>query len=85
MRIYELKQKEVINIKDGNRIGYISDVEIDVEEGVISTIIIPSGSKMFGVFGAEQEYHIPWEHVTQIGDDLVIIECDCGKMLKDVE
>ena len=29
MRIEELKQREVINISDGKKLGFISDLEID--------------------------------------------------------
>lgn len=85
MRIYDLKQREVINIKDGCRVGYIVDVVIDREDGSIAKLIVPGPGRIFGVFGGDQEYHIPWDKVKQIGDDLVLIDCDCSKMLVDCE
>ena len=33
MRICELKQKEVINIRDGARLGYVFDLEMDLACG----------------------------------------------------
>ena len=30
MRIYDLKQKEVINVKDCKRLGYVGDVDFDM-------------------------------------------------------
>jgi len=85
MRIYDLKQREVINIRDGCRIGYISDLLLDCEEGSVAKLIVPCAAKLFGMLGAEQEYHIPWEKVKQIGDDLVLIDCDCSKLLVDCD
>ncbi len=83
-RMYEMKQKEVINVKDGNRLGYVSDFEIDTENGKIKKIIIPVTGKVFGVFGREREYHIKWSNIKSIGDDLIIIEADNDDILEDV-
>ena len=82
-RMYELRQKEIINIKDGGRFGYVSDIEIDDESGCIKTLIIPGPGKILGMFGREQEYHVPWDSVKQIGDDLILIECETEKALVD--
>ena len=37
-RSSDFRQKEVINISDGKRLGFVSDVEIDLEEGKIDAI-----------------------------------------------
>ena len=37
----DFKKKEVINIKDGKRLGFVQDVEADLESGVIKSIIVP--------------------------------------------
>ena len=36
----DFKHKEVINIKDGKRLGYVQDVCADLETGVITSIIV---------------------------------------------
>ena len=84
-RIGELKQKEVINIKDGARFGYICDIDIDDEKGCIKLLIIPGPGKFFGMFGREQEYRIPWDAVKQIGEDIILIECETEKTLVDID
>jgi len=38
---------------------------------------------VFGVFGREQEYKIPWGCVTQLGEDLILVEVDTEKVLVD--
>ena len=85
VRIVEMKQKEVINIKDGCRIGFINDLSIDEESGKISEIIVPGPAKMFGILGSEQEFLIPWCDIVQIGDDLILVDVDTKKILVDCD
>ena len=45
----DFKHKEVVNITDGKRLGYVQDVCADLETGVITSIIVPgNNSKLFG-------------------------------------
>lgn len=37
----DFKHKEVINITDGKRLGYVQDVCADLNSGVITSIIVP--------------------------------------------
>lgn len=84
-RMYDLRQKEVINTSDGSRYGFISDLEIDPEGGVVTAVIIPGPGRVLGVFGRDQEYRIPWRHIKKIGDDIILVDCDTGKVLSDCE
>lgn len=83
VRIYEMRQKEVINTRDGCRLGYICDIEVDTENGKIEKIIVPGPGKIFGIFGREQEYQIPWDAIKQIGDDLILVDVETEKILSD--
>ncbi len=78
MRIYDFRQKEVINLADGTRLGYVFDAEIDKETGRVKALIIPGQGKMLGLFGKDNEYSIPWESIKKIGDDIVLIDTDLG-------
>lgn len=72
-----LKEKEVINIKDGRFLGYIGDIDINLEKGRIEAVIIPESKGMFSIFsGKQQEKVIKWEHVKTIGDDVVLVDID---------
>jgi len=59
----DLAQKEVINVVDGRRLGFISDIEINLEEGRVEALILPGQGKFLGIFGRESEKVIPWSHV----------------------
>ncbi len=75
-RIYDMKQKEVINSADGIRYGFISDLDIDIKSGKINNIIIPGPGKVLGMFGRDQEYRISWDKIKKIGDDIIIVELE---------
>lgn len=75
-RFCELKQKEVINIKDGCRFGFICDLEIDLKCGEIIKIIIPVQGRVFCVFGREKEYRIPWRCIKKIGEDIILVDVE---------
>jgi len=79
--MYDLRQKEVINTADGARYGFISDLEIDVAEGNVVALIVPGPGRVLGVFGRDQEYRIPWDVISKIGEDIVLVDCDTAKVL----
>ena len=37
----DFKHKEVININDGKRLGYVQDVCADLESGTITSMMVP--------------------------------------------
>ena len=78
--MYELKQKEVINVKDGCRYGYVSDIEFCPCKGHIKKIIVPGPAKVFGMFGRDGEFYIPWDKIQKIGSDIILVEMDKKKM-----
>jgi len=75
-RIADLRQKEVINVTDGRRLGFVSDVEIDLESGRIDAIVIPGEGRLFGFIGKDNEFIIPWEKIKKIGEDIILVDLD---------
>ena len=61
-RIRDLRCKEVINICDGCRLGYVDDVELRVPEGQVIAVIVYGPCRFFGLFGRGEEYYVPWGH-----------------------
>ena len=59
-RFTDLRCKEVINICDGCRLGYVGDVECQLPEGQMTALIVPGPFRFFGLFGRGEEYYIPW-------------------------
>ena len=82
MRICELREKEVINICDGEKLGNVCDIEFEERTGKIIALIIPGPCKILGIIGRDQEYIIPYECVQRIGSDVVVVEVEREKCLK---
>lgn len=72
-RALTFKQKEVINLIDGRRLGYVQDVEADFSTGEITAIVVPGTSKMFSM-GNKGDITIPWNKIKKIGDDIILVE-----------
>ena len=72
--VNELRAKEVICVSDGARLGFASDVEIDLETGKILALVVPGAYRLMGLFGKDDDVVIKWESIKKIGDDVIIIE-----------
>ncbi len=72
-RALTFKQKEVINLNDGKRLGYVQDVEADFESGEITAIVVPGTPKLFSV-GNKNDIVIPWSKIKRIGEDIILVE-----------
>lgn len=76
MRFLDLCDREVINAKDCKCLGYIKDLEIDVNCGQICAVVIPGPGRYFGCFGKDYEFTIPWVKIIRIGPDIVLVDLD---------
>jgi len=70
----ELREREVVNILDGKRLGLASDLEIEPESGRIKAIVIPGPGKFLWLFGKSEDFVIPWEKIKKIGVDVILVE-----------
>ena len=71
----DIRDKEVVNVRDGKRLGYVCDAEIDCVCGKICSIILPGPSKFLG-FVRGPVIRIPWERIERIGDDIILVCAD---------
>ena len=69
----DFKHKEVINIVDGRRLGFVQDVTANLGTGIITSIIVPGSNKLFNVFGGN-DIVIPWQNIKCIGEDVILVE-----------
>jgi len=76
MLFSELKQKDVINITDGRRLGRPTDLLLN-SGACIEALIVPSQAGPFAVFRGEKEgVAIPWSCVKRIGDDVILVDVE---------
>ncbi len=84
-RIIDVRHKEVINVKDGTRLGCVNDLLIDMKCAKIVAIIIFGRPKCFGILGREDDIIIKWEDIEIIGDDTILVnyKFQCKKKRKN--
>ena len=70
----DFKHKEVININNAKRLGFVQDVTADLKTGTITSIIVPGSNKLFNIFSQSGDIDIPWQNIKCIGDDLILVE-----------
>ncbi|MFO7153546.1 MAG: YlmC/YmxH family sporulation protein [Caldicoprobacter oshimai] len=78
----DFRQKEVINIRDGKRLGVIVDMEFDLQSGRITAIVVPGPSRWLGFLKGDQDLVIPWENIKKIGDDVILVDVDPAAIKK---
>ena len=72
-RMDSLRDKEVINVKDGGRIGFVCDVEVDTQEARLTAVVVYGKMRLFGLLGREADFVIPWGDIVLIGEDTVLV------------
>ncbi|MEK0313082.1 YlmC/YmxH family sporulation protein [Cohnella sp. 56] len=85
MKISDFQAKDVINIVDGKKLGHVADLELDLRQGRIDAIVVPVGTRMFGIFGAGEDVVIPWRSIVKIGADVVLVRLEEARTYKTLE
>jgi len=81
-KIVDLRSKEVISVKDGARLGCVSDVEIDTCTAQLVAIVIYGRMKLFGLLGREEDIIIRWCDIEVIGEDTILVRYEIPRMRK---
>jgi YlmC/YmxH family sporulation protein len=81
--ITDMREKEVINLKDGCRLGSVCDVEFDTCSGNIVSLIIFGRGKMFGLMGRCDDIKICWNDIKVIGDDTILVDIELPKQCQN--
>ncbi len=77
-KLEDLKNKNVVNVRNGIDLGFVDDVVLDTIAAKVLSLVIYGKKKFFGIFGREEDILIPWKDIKIIGDDVVLINVDCA-------
>ena len=80
VKFTELRCKEVICVNDGQRLGFVTDVKVEIPDGCVVAIIVPGPCRILGLFGRKDDFVIPWSCIRRIGPDIILVDikpCDC--------
>lgn len=72
----DIRYKEIINVRNGCRIGFPDDIEFDSCTAKICRLVVFGRAKFFGLFGREEDICIKWCDIEVIGEDTILVSCD---------
>lgn len=71
MYLSELQNKDIVNVKDGKKIGNIVDISIN-SDGNINGLIVQKVK--FSLFKGSNDEEIKWSQIKKIGEDVILID-----------
>ncbi|MBQ2953471.1 MAG: YlmC/YmxH family sporulation protein [Clostridia bacterium] len=75
MTLSELRQKEVINTRDGRSLGRVCDIVFCPCEGRVTAIVVPGEFCLSALLRGEKAgVVIPWERLCKVGDDVILAD-----------
>ena len=71
----ELKQKDVVNVRDGRRLGKPIDLVLS-ETAIVEALVVPvlSGGFLNLLKQEKEGCLVPWNQIIRIGDDVILID-----------
>lgn len=79
----DLKRKDVVSVRDGTRLGYVGDVEMDTKRNIIVSVTIYGRLKWFGLLGREDDITIDWEKISIIGEDTILVNYESKRRCRN--
>lgn len=80
-----LRNKEVINICDGKRLGNIIDLVFDTCYAKVTGIVVPSDKGIINLFKPCNDLFIPYSRICKIGKDIILVELTERNTIKQSE
>ncbi|WP_366924832.1 YlmC/YmxH family sporulation protein [Metallumcola ferriviriculae] len=74
VKISELRSRTVINVADGRSLGYIKDIELDLDAGRIKSLILPGENRFLSFLRRNEDIAIEWKHIFKVGVDVILVE-----------
>lgn len=76
LKVSDMKMKEVINIANGKKLGYIYDFELNLERGIINAMVMPGNEGGLSFFSKPNDIIIRWEDIVRIGEEIILVDFD---------
>ena len=75
MKLNHLKKKGVINVYNGNFIGYITDIVISLPEGSVDSLIVKPTlfKRIMYSLTYKNKTIISWSNIVSIGKDVILV------------
>ena len=76
MTLTELRKKDVIQVQTGVNLGRADDLRLNEQTAQVEGIILFGRARLFGLLGRQPDLIIPWQEITQMGQDVVLVRTE---------
>ena len=84
MSLSELRTKDVVNTRDGKRLGKVMDIEFDAMDGHVDALVVPAEFRVGSMLRGEKcGIVIPWQRICKIGENVILVELEPGDIIDD--
>ena len=78
----DLRQKKVIDVDTAEQIGYIRDMDIDLQSGKIISVTVPRNT-FLPIFHDFKSVTVSWDEVLAIGSEYVLVKFKKNNKIAD--
>ncbi len=80
----EIRSKEIINVRNGAKLGYADDIEFDSGDLTVKSLIVYGRYRLFGLLGKDDDIVLKCKDIEIIGTDTILVDVDSTDMTKKV-
>ncbi len=74
IKVSDLRARDVVNILDGKKLGNIIDIDLDLDNGKVTSLVLPGSNRRYSFFSRREEVTVPWNKIVRIGRDVILVE-----------
>ena len=71
-----LRKMEVIDINTAEKLGMVSDIDVDIATGQIKSLVLPNKDVFLFSPNKSRELTIPWSSVKAIGREHILVDIE---------
>lgn len=81
MSLSELRTKDVVNTRDGRRLGKVMDIEFNPCDGQVQALVVPGDFKVAQMLRGEKcGVVVPWGSICRIGENVILVDIDPSEL-----
>lgn len=79
--ISDLERYEIFNLESAEKYDSAQNIDFIIdEEGYLKFLVVGISASKFSFFGSKEYVEIPWECVTKVGTNVIVISAEEGKI-----
>ena len=76
MTLRELTRKDVVQIRSGDNLGRVDDLDFDEQNARVKALVLYGRPRLLGLLGREPDVPIPWPDIVNLGSDVILVQTD---------